>query len=236
MHKSSRATLKINGQDYDAGSGNPIGQVPVNIDGVVLKPKPDKTHPIKHINLQPSPSQTLMRNAVAKPTKTAKLIESVNMPIGLNSKPPVIVSPPMVGRIDPNLAKRAKTFRPSSEISRFGASLRSAAAPTENPTSNLSSETISKRAQAIAKPAGASLLERAVDNAKSHELPKLSRKEMRQQHGKRKVRGRKSAVALVSLMGVMVIAYAIYVNMPNVMVKVASVRAGFSAVMPGYRP
>lgn len=176
-----------------------------------------------------------MRQAVAKPTKSAKLIASVSLPL----KSPLITATPMVGRIDQGLAKRAKTFRPSQSISRFGASLRSAELPTTASSAPLAMTDISERAKAIAKPAGASLLERAVNDANSHQLPKLNKKELRAKHGPKhhkKMPGHGAAIALISVMGLLVIGYGIYVNMPNVMVKVASVRAGFSAVMPGYRP
>ncbi len=238
MHKLTRSTLKLNGQDYDAGTGQPIGAPnQASIDGVIRKPKPNKTHPIQHLSVHPSPSNTLMRSAVRKPPKSTRLIGSVNTPIGLTTKSPAIESSTMVGRIDPGLAKRAKTFRPSRQISRFGATLRSATnVPEIKAALNSSAEAASERVKSIARPAGANLLERAVENANSHEQPKLSRKEVRRQNGRPKVRGHGAAVVLVSLMGVLVIAYAIYANMPNVMVKVASVRAGFSAVLPSDRP
>ncbi len=238
MHKSTRSTLKINGRDYDAGTGKPIAaQNPVSIDGVIRKPKPNKTHPIQHLIVHPAPSQTLMRSAVRKPLKSNRLIRSVDTPIGLTTRSPLIESSPMVGRIDPGLAKRAKTFRHSVEISRFGATLKSAPSlPEAKASLDSPTEALAERVKSIARPTGANLLERAIENANSHNQPKLSRKEARLQHVKRKERGRGASVVLISLMGILVLAYAIYVNMPNVMVKVASVRAGFSAVLPSYRP
>ena len=233
MHRAKHASIKINGQDYD-GSRRDAMPVPANIDGIMPKPRPANARSIKHAPQQPSPSRTLMRHAVTKPAKSAKLIESLSLPL----KSALISSPIMVGRVDPKLAKRAQTFRPSQAISRFGASLRSASPPSYisaiAPTTNVND--IAKRAMTMAQPAGATLLERAVESASSHEQPKLSKKELKALHGRPKVRGRGSAIALVSLMGILVLAYGIYANMPNVMVKVASVRAGFSAVMPGFRP
>ena len=233
MHQAKHASIKLNGQDYDGSNPAPI-QAPANIDGVISKPRPLELRVVKHADQQPLPSRTLMRHAVVKPAKSAKLIESVRLPL----KSPLITAPPMVGRVDPKLAKRAQSFRPSQAISRFGATLKSVATPTylSDPAPQTNDDLIADRATALAQTAGATLLERAVDNATSHEQPKLSRKELKAVHGKRKAHGRSSAIILVSIMGVLTLAYGIYANMPNVMVKVASVRAGFSAVMPSYRP
>ncbi len=230
MQQAKHASIKLNGQDYDGSQPAPV-PTQANIDGVMPKPRPNTPHSVKHAHQQPLPSRTLMRHAVVKPAKTAKLIESVSLPL----KSPLITAPPMVGRVDPKIAKRAQTFRPSQAISRFGATLRSVTTPTYL-TDPAPQTEIAQRATDLAQTAGATLLERAVDNATSHEQPKLSRKELKAVHGKRKAHGRSSAIILVSIMGVLTLAYGIYANMPNVMVKVASVRAGFSAVMPSYRP
>lgn len=206
------------------GSNPPTG---MSVDGVIVPVKKRTPH---HINRHPSASATLMRSAVKKPGKSQKLIESFSAP--LTRQDSQLNLPLMAGKVDPGLAKRASTFRPSKQISRFGAALRQADPLTVQPKPEAKLE----RVKAIAQPAGASLLERAVQNATSHQQPGPTKKELKATRRNPHRRGRAAAYATVGLMGLIVIGYAVYANIPNVMVKVASVRAGFSAVMPNYRP
>ena len=234
MLKKNHASIKLNGKVYSGGT--PVTQKntgAVYVDGIKPTPRPlTVKRTINHLKAQqPAPTHTLMRHAVSKPSKSLKRIDSVSLPI----RSPLIAVPPMAGRLDPNLVKKAKTYRLSHAISHFGAPLRSA--PVQSVSYDIArdlAQTNSRNEQVLtqAQQTAPTILERAVQNATSHEQPKLSKKAIK----KPKSRARRTAIGIVSLMAVLVLAYGIYANMPNVMVKVASVRAGFSAVMPAYRP
>lgn len=235
MDTDSKTTIKLNGQSYDAKSGLPLNHA-LSLDGVLSGPSAHESHTTlsaKHHLKHPAAARTLMRQGVAKPSKSARQIEGVSLALSPLKRSSLIEAPVMATRIDSKLAQRAKSFKPSGQISRFGATLRSAS--TETPSTSHDGLAV-ERVKSIAKPVGASLLEKAVANAHSHEQPKLGKKELRATRTKHPRRGHRAAYATVGLMALVVIAYAVYANIPNVMVKVASVRAGFSAVLPSYRP
>ncbi len=191
-----------------------------------------KPRPIQHIKKKPDPSKTLMRTGVKKPEKSQKKIKKVSHPLILSRSSSIIKTSTMVGRVDPTLLKRAKTFTTSKEISRFGAAI---GEPSKNSPYVAIQQAASSKTNTTKKINSVSYLDRAIEKAKSHEQPGLSKRELKKIKPKRN-KGHIAAYATISLMGLMVIAYAVYANIPNVMVKVASVRAGFSAVMPSYRP
>ncbi len=231
--KSRRTSIKINGQDFDGSNKLMTTDQKFNIDGVKRPSKQGGPRPAHHLKTHnPSPSNTLMRHAVKKPVKSEKVIDGVSLPL----RSSLISLPTMIGRIDPKLEKRARTFRISTKITHFGSFARSADPTPASPTT----ETLPAAQAAMeAKPATnetPSLLDRAIASSTSHEQPKLNKKQLRGVVKKPRTVTHKTAIALVSIMGVLVLSYGIYANMPNVMVKVASVRAGFSAVMPAYRP
>ena len=140
----------------------------------------------------------------------------------------------MAGSIDPKLERRARSFKLSNNISRFGAQTRQL---PYQPPSKIHQTITQTTPKVMPKTATARILENALDAANSHEQKSpLSRKELKQLRGKRPLRGKGAAYATIGLMAVIVIGYAVYQNLPNVMVKVASVRAGFSAQLPSYHP
>lgn len=185
-----------------------------------------------NVTKRPQPANTLMRNAVSKPQKTARMVSKVYAPLETTNQKPLITAPTYVGSVDKQLLRRAQSFSKSQKISRFGAFTRSA--QTTSRVMPITSSTI--QAQAIATPSSSGMLERALENAASHTQPKLTKKELRALHGKRHKHSRLAAAGLISVMALVLLAYVIYANMPGVMVKIASVHAGFAAVLPGQRP
>lgn len=204
---------------------------------IINRPKPDapiKNRPITNITKKPNPSKTLMRASVNKPTKTTRLISKVNSPITAIQKPTTIKTPVMIGSIDPKIARRAKTIKLSNSISRFGGTI--------NPD-NYKIEDLKHKSAITATNQKSSenqvksdLFTRAIENATSHQQPPLTKKEIKKLHGKNPKRGRLISYLAVGTMALAVLGFAVYKNIPNVMVKVASVRAGFAANMPSYQP
>jgi len=250
VDKQDRTTIKINGQQYNALSGRPIGG---SIDGIVAQRTTSKipTSPIKlnsdiktiqsqtgrsvhNVTKKPLHSATLMRSAVQKPTKSERMISKTNSPIR-QDKPNIVVPPVMAGSIDPRLERRAKSFSTNHQISRFGATTK-----RSNQFSQLSSAVPTPRTtipqiKPTPKDPTTQLLDRAIQNATSHQQPKLSRKELKQLKGKSPRRLKHLAFTTVGIMFVVVIGFAIHQDMPNLMVKVASARAGFTATLPNYQ-
>lgn len=247
MDKNNKATIKLNGRSYNALSGQQIGSSPLhsgNIDGIVKRSAqnsysaPAKTAPIKpvrtkaHTSIQAPPKQpaktsTLMRTAVKKPAKATRLVSKANTPLSL-AKSDAIITTPMVGVIDPKLARRAQSVKLSGKISRFGSHLRSASTPETKPIEAL-------RAPQAA-PKKPDMFEAAIEKATSHEQPPLTKKELRAIHGPKPLRKRLALYSVGAVLALAVAGYGIYSNMPNVMVKVAAMRAGFSASLPAYSP
>lgn len=232
MKKNAKTTIKLNGQTYNAVMLEGRG----SIDGIIgaePNPKPlTKSRPMHHVKKSPTPSKTLMRTAVKKPKKSQKKITQVSHPLNVGKDNLIIKSSTMVGSVDPSLLKRAESFSTSKKISRFGAAI---SEPYKSSSIVAIKQKTSNKTSDIKKTNNNSYLDKAVAKAQSHEQPGLSKKELKKLKPKRN-KGHTAAYAIIGLMGLMVIAYAIYANIPNVMVKVASVRAGFSAVMPNYRP
>jgi hypothetical protein len=237
VDKPAKTTIKLNGQSYDALSGQPIGGPrAASIDGIVkpsaksVQKSYSKPRTPKPVVKKPLPSQTLMREAVRKPAKTRQVSKTVS-PLSLTAN--TIQTPVMYGSIDPKLARRAKSFKLSPKVSRFGATVRQAdpSSPYLKPTPTAAEAIQAKKARPTD-----TMLERAVAKATSHEQPKLTKKDLKALHGKRPLKGRIVGYSAIGLTALVVLGYAVYQNIPNIMVKVASVRAGFAASLPAYRP
>jgi hypothetical protein len=137
----------------------------------------------------------------------------------------------MVGSINPGIARRAKTFRLSNQISRFGAPIKSA---DQHKTSidHIAIQAV----KPVAEVAKKDLFEQAIENANSHQQPPLTKKELKVLHGKHPLKGKIISYMALGIMGLAIIGYGIYQNAPNIMVKIASIKAGFAATLPSYRP
>ena len=240
VDKKNRTTIQLNGQRYNAISGSPIN----TIDGVIRKPvqnnysqhlttknnnqpKTQTVHHIHNLEKKPTPSQTLMRQAVTKPTKSTRLITKINTPINQITNSPKIVPPTFVGNINPRTATRARTYAKSPQIDRYGAAVKTAPRPS-----------ISFNQQPIRpiEPAKKDLYDLAIAKAKAHEQPPLTRKELKRLHPKHFFKGKALAYTAVVVMGLSLLGFGVYQNIPNLMAKVASIKAGFAVHLPGYKP
>jgi len=241
MDKTNRATIQLNGQRYNAISGTPIN----SIDGVIRKtvqnnypqhltpknnnqPKTLPVHPIHNLEKKPTPSHTLMRQAVTKPTKNTRLISKIHNPMNQVSNSLKIVPPTFIGKINPRTATRAQTYTKSPQIDRYGAAVKNA--PTRP---NLS---FNQRSVQPAEPVKKDLYDLAIDKANAHEQPPLTKKELKQLHPKHFFRGKALAYTAVVIMGLSLLGFGVYQNIPNIMAKVASIKAGFAVHLPGYKP
>lgn len=248
--------IEINGKKYDAFSGRPL-QSPhysaasdsASIEGVIRRPhampgqitrpqkitvpaaeprspksKPKTPHAqriIKPAEKSPQKSTTLMRPAVKKPKHVA---------------PPVNVSAKKLPKVNPipeERLKRAGEVKKSPHVKRFNfmqqpadivkkfspvpvvKEVREAALETEEIIDEQIDQTIDKFEEAIA--GATSHLEEYVEEHKP-------------------ARSKKLAFASASVLSLLLVAFVLYQAVPEVKVKMASSRAGFSADVPKYSP
>ncbi len=231
MHKTnhSKTSIRLNDRLYDAISGKEIIPGNTSIDGILTNFITKESG--KTVKRQPQRSQTLMRTAVHKPDKTVGQVASISTPLEPTNKLPKISSSVSINTINTPLAKRAALINPHSKISRFGNEVKTDFSPKLH--------SIAQHPQTIGQIPERSLIDQADltnVNSESQNFLKLSKKELRTLKNKKSSNHRIAAFATVSLMGLLIIGYAIYSSMPNIMAKIASVRAGFSTVLPSYIP
>lgn len=247
MDKKNKTTIKLNGQQYNAISGTAIGNG--SIDGVINSHRPQQNHTLifnnslaakkqpprqssKHIELKPDHARTLMRSAVNKP-KNLRSVKKVSAPLTVQ-KSSAILSSPMVGTVDARMQQRAKAIHQSQKINRFGGRIKEA-----DPSSPyvVNSQPVIPNVALTNNPARQpDMFAAAIERATSHQMPPLTKKELRKVHGKKLVSPKIIGYGTGFLLFLGIMGYVGYTNLSNVMVKVASMRAGFTASMPGYKP
>ena len=239
MHKKTQSIIKIKGDEFDASSGQRLTLIN-NDSSIAGQPSSQdigvlKTRTQNILKIHTEHTKTLMRHAVSKPRVKLSRIAAVSSPADLMPNGQLINHPVIAGKPDPLILKRARTIAKSKRISRFGAAVKSNRSVKLHQATIANSDIRPNNVKPSTKTPLDKLLDEAVKNARAHEQPKLSRKEIKQiaWRGRHK---RKTALMASIFMGLVVIGYAVYVNIPNFMVKFASVRAGFSAVLPSYKP
>lgn len=260
MSKQRQDVLEINGKVYDAKLGTVISESHKpkanhesrHIDGFVApKPQtifsPDNHH--DSLSFSPKPttkraavngqrrstqkSTLLMRNAVKKPAnkvKTPEVLIKKSKDI-LHSKHQTANQhqrSPFVSKFNSNanhLTKRTQHIAVTPHPDHR--------APKSNPTSNQrqSVSTSHKSTQPILtnKPSKSEeLFTKALEKAQP---PKQNIKHKKQKKHRSTMRWGSGVIA-----GVLLFGFIVYLNIPNITVKFAGVRAGFSASMPSYSP
>ncbi|HET7320010.1 MAG TPA: hypothetical protein VFI84_00310 [Candidatus Saccharimonadales bacterium] len=267
----TNTTIEINGKRYDAVSGLPLntGKSAKSIDGVVRSAAATATAPAApapksaamvvrakahgtaghrkaHV---PSPSHTLMRQVVKKPSKSqlAKIKVQPRTDI-LIKDPSIVVEPKLsVASPDPKRTARANHVVRSKLISRFGE------VHMHRPIISSSVLDITSSGTAIldvappsdppARPAippsqqrSMDIFQKALAHATSHE-----QKPSRAKHATMRAKGRRhgnriASVSSAALAVLIIGGFLAYQNVANVTVRLASTRAGFAASLPAYKP
>lgn len=211
----------------------------------------------------PERAKTLMRHAVHKPAASLKPAIKTQSPSELAAAPLKTIVAPLekkrsVRHVSPARLAHAKQIARSQHIRRFSAIVPlhsgSAARPLANriaavprpaqaaagrPNAPLAdiSQPASPAAHAQHTPSrnthpqapSPDIFEAAIAHAASHEQPKAKAK-LRRKHAKL-VNALAGAAAFLIIGG-----FVTYLNIPNIEVHVASMRAGFHAQLPGYKP
>ena len=241
--------IEINGKRYDAKTGAllAIHSKPTHLEPkTTANKKPPATkkpsmhdvirHPAKPAAAhQPTPSKTLMRQAVKKPSPAPKQKLKAQGPSDLSTHASLaeVVVNKSAKSLDKKKLAKASTIPKSHLITHFSATTSDVNSPEPSPTSTKTEMSppipISHSAKsAKLKPQTTSeLLEHAVNNAKSHEepAPKLHRR------GKRRTRA-----AIASAVAIALFAFVGYQELPTLKFNMASAKAGFGATMPSYKP
>lgn len=231
--------IEINGKRYDANTGSLL-DAPAASES---NPKPTKPHSIDGVHRpartvarsaahHPESSKTLMRHAVKKPKATNKSNKAVT---AKRTTAEIVISK-SVKQLDPKRLQHAKQVHQSKLISRFGATV-----PT-NPQMNTYDQLAVSKVNHARKNAAAShhqphhktqttaeLLEKALQNATSHEQPAIKNPKLNR--AKRGVGIGAAIVLAVTTLGLVTAQ-----NLPNARLQMASAKAGFDASLPTYKP
>jgi len=260
----TNTTIEINGKRYDAVSGLPVGGANQSrsIDGVVRsahtatpKPHPNPaqavTIPAAHTKTRaaashgkthaPSPSHTLMRQAVKKPAKSqlAKLKVQPRTDVLVN-QPSLLVEPKLsVASPDPKRIARANHVARSKLITKFGKgsapeSIISSSVLDVLPASTAAAPSLSVPAAPPSQQHSMDIFERALKHANSHEQPRQAAKRTHKKQTSKA--GRITSVSSAALAVLLIGGFLAYQNVSNVTVRLASSKAGFAASLPGYKP
>ncbi len=251
------STVELNGKLYDAKTGQPIARsTPKDtpkpavartntggfIDGVrrvkgskpqlmgtmraaakqvaqtAKKPISRPSTSAQKVHKRQQKATVLLRRAVKPPAKKPA-IQAVAAPVAAKPK----ASP---------LHERAKQIQKSERISRFGA-VRKPLAPIKREEAVSETKTVAKR---------------PVETVATRKAPVPSRKEQLLAEGlakaqshhehspKTKSKKRAWHFVVTSVAGLLVIGYVVYLQLPNMAMKVAAAKAGFSANLPSYNP
>lgn len=220
----------------------------------VARPQPKVVTPHKAER-----SQTLMRHVVRKPDVTMKPAIKPTVPTEMMARPKSDLTKQLekklsVTNVDPIRLTRAKQVAKSHHIRKFTPAQQAhipvpavkpaIAQPVAAVASPAASRPVTSATHQVhSKPAAAStaadhadttdIFEAALAIANSHKQPKPADKHIKA----RSFRRRRMISALAGAGAFLVIAgFVAYLNAPTIELRMASARAGFSAVAPGYSP
>jgi hypothetical protein len=255
--------IELNGKIYDVLSGKPVHseqkKAPIPISPMTKSPnnhsrvvdgffsKKSRVHtphvPAQVAHHKPQKAHTLMRQSVTKPKTQPKL-----------DTPTTHVKE--LGRSGDDRLKRAQAISKSSFISKFGFSnhmspvkqevkpLAVKQPPVEQKQHQAHHTTPTPKASIAPKQSPASTssaqahFDRALAKAKSHEhAVALSTKKPRRKLSHRLGISQKTLnLGATALTAILLIAFFTYQNIPNISMRLAASKAGFSAKLPSYQP
>lgn len=261
----AKHVIELNGQKYDATTGQivsspseikkaqPVNTAPKHLDGFTRRAAPARAAATpKPVHTKTQKSQTLMRKVVKKPVAPAKVHHQVAAP---NAAQKVVKIAPKFDVEKPGRTIRANNISQSNLISKFGkqpANIKSEVMPVKAAPVDLSPKahkaavtprpahkapTAAPIVSSVAKPAKKDVFQAAIENAASHDAPRLKKAKVHHRVAKKL----HVSPRLISFTGVTLSVLAIgslfaYQNMPEIAMKIASTRAGLNASLPAYQP
>jgi len=245
---TNQNVIEINGKKYNAITGKLLSEQSKaskkSTDGLVNNANHKKTKARKkasHVKKKPNKSQTLMRSAVKKPVvKHKKKVKKVASVAGIRK--PTLKTPK-------HRISKASAAKKSTMISHFGdMTSRSSVIkkvqhlPVKKQRMNPAVQTTHTAPAIKEEPinpgsvTAARLIEKALSNATSHEQPVHHRKKRKKITRKLGVSAKAITLSSTVLAGVLLGGFFAVQNVPNLSMRVASARAGFSATLPDYHP
>jgi len=253
--------IKINGRIYDASTGQLVEQTapaktpttskkvdgfakvtnkaptPVT-PGTILTPKEVKmeakrrTKHAKELHKPTAKSKTLVRASTTKPKKKSFRTMILTSATAFTRGSQDEAKNEMAETISPDKLRHAKSSQQSTSISKFASSGKSSISRNNQQVSSVAkASSVSVKNQLIADGMA------QVDTSKSTKSKKKA--------GKNPFKGasnyvkkspKVTTIVATSLAALMLFGYITYLNVPNIALRVAAVKAGFSANMPGYSP
>ncbi len=243
----TKTTIELNGKLYDATTGKVVSSFdapvakpatkPQAVDGFIRqtghhsKTKTTKPTPspraVRHPNPahhKPQRSHTLMRHVVQKPADAT--------PAKAQPQKPAPVSRPT------ERLERAASVSKSSSISRFSNSVAPRLTTKVAPLA-VKPHPEQHQAKQTAKPANAATktFDSALRSASSHTKGQLKKKRVHHRAAKKLGISSNLVIAGTLTMSFVLLAgFVAYQNVPNISMRIAANRAGFSASLPQYTP
>jgi hypothetical protein len=240
--------IDINGKRYDARTGAMLshGKAKDVLPGPsqAMKPQVKKPtmrdvvrHPAKPASVhKTTPSKTLMRTAVKKPsadkTKVSKRKIKAQGPSETSAVIPLadIVISKSAKQVDSSKLAHATKVPKSQLIAHFSPVTSDINSPEPvvavPQVASDKPKTLAKQADKTAAQSTAELLDHAIIQASTHQEAPLKKP-----RNKRKIRA-----AIASVTAIALIAFVGYQELPNMKLNIASAKAGFSAGKPSYQP
>jgi hypothetical protein len=249
-----------------APSSNPAHQQGRVLDGIGRAPSTPRPHLPQAAHSQPQPkkthqrtaaaharhrtperSKTLMRTAVSKPQLSSA--KATHRPAGVSAAhqaaSPLKSQHPVHHPVSPSRIERAKSISKSSHISRFGSPAPAVAKKTAPlavrpaPAHNAASAVRTSPSRPVANHHRSDRADfsQALQQATAHRQPSPKRPKQQSRTARRLgVSNRIVTTFSTALAVLLLVGFIGYQNMPNVSLRMAGAKAGFSASMPGYRP
>ncbi|HUC89352.1 MAG TPA: DUF4367 domain-containing protein [Patescibacteria group bacterium] len=219
----------------------PIVAQPITAEKTVLQqhdaPKKQRQNPITIIPAkahQPERAKTLMRRAVHKPENSLKPVIKPHAPAEVPAKPISAIAPKRSAlQVDPERMERAKTVDKHSNIKRFQPTRSDYTAPeaATHTVRHIPAVTVKPAPIAPTRQQHTDIFEAAIANAESHKQPEHKRTHHRSKVHRRLINTMAGIAAFLVIGG-----FVAYLNMPNIQLQYASVKAGFKAEIPSYKP
>jgi len=238
--------IEINGKRYDAITGAMIKGTSTSppkpvMDGFLRPPKHHVAVPVaRGGSIHKSTTQhskTLMRSAVKKPAHSLKPDSVAAAKPNTKVATPKTSITPRTAATSPYREKHAMSIHKSEMVHKFGEP-QMPAKVTVKPMEVRSSPPLTPAVGLTQKQKTANLLDRALEAAQSHNEPFHDTKKRLHKRVAKKIglSSKGMAITTTVLAGLMLGGFYAYQNVPNLAMRVAATRAGFSASMPSYAP
>lgn len=243
---AKRTIVEINGRKYDANTGQIITNTPTAtpvIDGfrapVAATTQPVQKQATRVVNTASSSHQApqktkKLHSAALKKPYTPKTVNAKTQTVGRQANAPAVSARPIDSSAAAR-AERAKAHAKSEQVARF-ARTAEAAAPTVSQFDTVP-ETVA--AAPVMQPMARPQVYKPKQEQASEQQPAQSESTEKKPGLLKRMRETKPRLVPVTIVSVVVLAfggYVAYQSIPNMALRVASQRAGFSASLPGYSP